>query len=58
VKNLLKRFVREEKGQDLIEYAFLAAFISLATIVGISALGTALDTKYADIGPIVAGAGS
>jgi pilus assembly protein Flp/PilA len=29
MKNLFNRFVREEAGQDIIEYALLAAFISI-----------------------------
>ena len=29
MKNLFNRFVREESGQDIIEYALLAAFISI-----------------------------
>jgi Flp pilus assembly pilin Flp len=29
MKNLLARFVREEEGQDVIEYALLGAFISV-----------------------------
>ncbi len=29
MKNLFARFVREEEGQDIIEYALLAAFISI-----------------------------
>ena len=29
MKNLFNRFVREEEGQDIIEYALLAAFISI-----------------------------
>ena len=36
--NLGRRFVREEEGQDIIEYALLAAFVSVvayALIVGI-----------------------
>ena len=31
MKNLLKRFVRDESGQDLIEYTLLLAFIALAS---------------------------
>ena len=30
MKNLIVRFVREEAGQDLIEYALIATFVSLA----------------------------
>jgi pilus assembly protein Flp/PilA len=40
------RFVREEEGQDLIEYALLAAFISLAAIVALGQLGTAINNVY------------
>jgi pilus assembly protein Flp/PilA len=58
MKNLFNRFVREEQGQDLIEYAFLAGFISLAATVGITALGTALNTKFTGLGTTVSGAGS
>lgn len=32
MKNLITRFVREEEGQDLIEYSLLAALISVACI--------------------------
>lgn len=35
----LNRFVREEEGQDIIEYALLAAFISIIAIVAITAVG-------------------
>ena len=31
MKNLLVRFVREEEGQDLIEYTLLLAFVCLAS---------------------------
>ena len=34
MKSLFKRFVREEQGQDLIEYALLAGLISIGSIVG------------------------
>jgi Flp pilus assembly pilin Flp len=42
MKALFNRFVREEKGQDLIEYALLAGFISLAAVGAITAVGTEL----------------
>ena len=34
MNNLLNRLVRDEQGQDLIEYALLAGFISLVAVVG------------------------
>jgi pilus assembly protein Flp/PilA len=49
LKSLLIRFVREEEGQDLVEYALLAAGISLATIGGITAIAGALTTQYSNI---------
>jgi len=50
MKSLLKRFVREEEGQDLIEYAFLAVFIALVVTVALNFLGTQLNTKFNAIG--------
>jgi Flp pilus assembly pilin Flp len=43
---LLGRFVREEDAQDLVEYALLAALISMAGIVAMSALGSAISVHY------------
>jgi len=42
----LKRLIREEAAQDLIEYALLAAFISLAVVVSIDLIGKSLNTTY------------
>lgn len=49
MKQLFNRFVREEAGQDLIEYALLAGFISLAAVAAITAVGTALTTLYNNV---------
>ena len=56
MKALLIRFVQEDEGQDLIEYALLAAGISLAAIGGIGAIGSALNSKYSQISTAVSGA--
>jgi pilus assembly protein Flp/PilA len=56
MKALLVRFVGEDEGQDLIEYALLAAGISLAAIGGIQAIGAALNSKYSQISTAVSGA--
>jgi pilus assembly protein Flp/PilA len=39
MKNLFKRFVREEEGQDLIEYGLLVGIITTAAITAIAAIG-------------------
>jgi pilus assembly protein Flp/PilA len=49
MKNMLKRFVREEAGQDLIEYALLAGFISLVAVVAITNVGTGVNQVYGNI---------
>jgi pilus assembly protein Flp/PilA len=58
MRSLFNRFVREEEGQDLIEYALLAGLISIASIIAITSLGTAIQGKYADVGTAVTNAGS
>ena len=52
MKNLLVRFVREEEGQDIIEYALLGAFISIIAIATVRFVGldvlrifTLIDTE-------------
>jgi pilus assembly protein Flp/PilA len=49
MKTLLSRLVREEKGQDIIEYALLAAAISVVAIPTVPAIGTAVNTAYSNI---------
>jgi pilus assembly protein Flp/PilA len=49
MKALFNRFVREEKGQDLIEYALLAGFISLAAVGAVTAVGTELSNLYDNV---------
>jgi Flp pilus assembly pilin Flp len=46
LRNFALRLVRDEQGQDLIEYALLATFVSLLAIVGAGLLGTALNNWY------------
>jgi len=49
MKALFNRFVREEAGQDLIEYALLAGFISLVAVVAITNVGTGINAVYNNI---------
>ena len=43
-----RRWLHEEAGQDLVEYALLAAFVGLAGLAGFTAISTAIGTNYAD----------
>ena len=58
MKKLLVRFVHETEGQDLIEYALLAALIGLATTFAMTALGTSISTEFNTIGSSVTTAAS
>jgi pilus assembly protein Flp/PilA len=49
MKELLVRFVREDEGQDLVEYALLIAFIALLCIAGMQVLGGGINKKFSDI---------
>ena len=49
MKTLLGRLVREEEAQDLIEYALLAAFISLAAIAVLITLGPIIAAKFQSV---------
>jgi pilus assembly protein Flp/PilA len=53
MKALLNRFVRDEAGQDLIEYALLAGFISLVAVVAITNVGKGINGVYAGINTTV-----
>jgi Flp pilus assembly pilin Flp len=41
---LIGRFIREDEGQDVIEYALLAAFISIVAATIIQTIGTDVTT--------------
>ena len=45
----IARFVREDEGQDMVEYALLAAFISIVAIVVIKAIGPLVNTIYENV---------
>jgi Flp pilus assembly pilin Flp len=54
MKHLLKTFVKEEQGQDLIEYTLLMAFVALASAAlfigaggSISGIWTTTNTSLA-----------
>jgi pilus assembly protein Flp/PilA len=46
MKSLFNRFVREDQGQDLIEYALLAGFIALTSVGAITIVGTQLNVLW------------
>ncbi len=55
MRNLIRRFVRETEGQDLIEYALLAAIIALGVIAAMTGVRDALNTQFNNISSTIAG---
>jgi pilus assembly protein Flp/PilA len=47
--NCLTSFVREEEGQDLLEYALLVALIALIAIGAVGAAGTSVNSIFNNI---------
>jgi Flp pilus assembly pilin Flp len=43
---MLSRLIRDDQGQDLIEYVLLGSFIAIAALAGATLLGTNLNTWY------------
>jgi Flp pilus assembly pilin Flp len=49
MKALFKRFVREEAGQDLIEYGLLVGIITAVSVATITAIGTRTKVFYTSL---------
>jgi Flp pilus assembly pilin Flp len=47
------RGLREDHGQDLIEYALTAALIALATTAGMGSVANAINTAFSSVGTIL-----
>lgn len=46
----VERLLREESGQDLIEYALIAALIALVAITGLNGLAGKINSEFTKIG--------
>jgi len=47
--NTIKTFVRDDEGQDLIEYALLVALISLVCVVALTDAGKQVNNIFTSI---------
>ncbi len=50
MKNLFKRFIKDESGATAIEYGLIAAGISVAIITVVGTIGTQIKTAFTTIG--------
>jgi pilus assembly protein Flp/PilA len=50
VKQLVKNFMAEESGQDLIEYALVAALVGLGSVAAMGSLANSITNAFGSIG--------
>ena len=50
MKQLLKTFVQDESGQDLIEYALIAALLGLGSVASMQGLANSIATTFTGVG--------
>ena len=50
LKDILVTLHREDSGQDLIEYALVAALIALAAVIGMNQVANAINAAFVKIG--------
>lgn len=48
------RAVKDESGQDLIEYALVVALVAFAATAGMSSLATGINTAFSEISTTLA----
>ena len=48
--NRLRSLVRDDSGQDLLEYALLVALIALVAVAAVQTSGQAVNTIFTKIG--------
>ena len=49
-KQLLKNLATEDSGQDLIEYALVAALVGLGAVSSISGLANSIENTFNGVG--------
>jgi pilus assembly protein Flp/PilA len=49
-KQILSDLMKDESGQDLIEYALVAALIALGATAAMGALATTIGTTFGTVG--------
>jgi len=47
--NRLRSLVRNDEGQDLLEYALLVALIALVAVAAVTAAGVSVNTIFTNI---------
>jgi pilus assembly protein Flp/PilA len=57
ISTLVRRFVRDEEGATMPEYALMLALIAVVCITAVTAIGTQANLKFNNVANAIAGAG-
>ncbi len=52
--NRIRAFVRQDEGQDLLEYALLVALIALVAVGAVTAAGGSVNTIFTNVASALA----
>ena len=55
MKQIIAKFIADEQGQDIIEYALLGSFVAFGALSGAQALATSYNNWFSGIGGVVEG---
>jgi len=58
MRNLVLRFVNDQRGATAIEYALIAAGISIVIVVAVNSIGTSLNSTFSSISSQLGGGSS
>jgi pilus assembly protein Flp/PilA len=58
MRNLTLRFVNDQRGATAIEYALIAAGISIVIVVAVNSIGTSLNSTFSSISSQLGGGSS
>jgi len=50
MKQILKSLIAEDSGQDLIEYALVAALVGLGAVTAMKSLSTSIGSAFTGVG--------
>jgi Flp pilus assembly pilin Flp len=56
MSGFIARLIRDDQGQDLIEYVLIGSFVSIGALTGATLLGDELDNWYDAVAQWVIGA--
>jgi Flp pilus assembly pilin Flp len=53
MKQIISKFIADEQGQDIIEYALLGSFVAFGALTGAQYLATSYNDWFSGIGDVV-----